>query len=91
MDCTGSGDVDVSVVRELEDGCVRGVYGDMLKVNPAWKNPSGKWHVGFKRVFELYPAGLVARMKDGLITFHMSLVRWLDGGMICAELYKVVM
>lgn len=79
VDCTGSGDVDVSTVRDaLEGGCVRGLYGDMLTVNPGWKNPTGKWHVGSKRVFELYPGGLVARMKEErkkkLMVLHQQLV-----------------
>ena len=50
----------------------------MLTVNPGWKNPTGKWHVGSKRVFELYPGGLVARMKEErkkkLMVLHQQLV-----------------
>jgi len=65
VDCTGSGDVDTSIVREGmdENGCIKGVYGNPLKVNAAWENPTGKWHVGSKRLFELYPEGLRVRMK----------------------------
>jgi len=69
----------MSTEREgLEDGCVKGVYGDMLRVGKGWKNPSGKWRVGTRRVFELYPAGLVARMKEErrkkLAVLHQQLV-----------------
>lgn len=43
VDCTGSGDVDMSkVVKADDESCVPGVFGDKLRVNPAWKNPSGE-------------------------------------------------
>lgn len=80
VDATGSGDVDMSTVRTGldEDGCVQGVYGNKLKVHPDWKNPSQQWHVGSKRVFELWPAGLVTRMKKErkkqVETLHRGLV-----------------
>lgn len=38
--------------------------GKQLQINPAWKNPTGKWRVGSKSLFELYPAGLVKRMTE---------------------------
>ena len=42
LDCTGSGDVDTSrVVKADEDGCIEGLYGNKLRVNPDWVNPSG--------------------------------------------------
>ena len=42
VDCTGSGDVDMSkVVKADDEGGVVGVLGDKLRVNPAWNNPSG--------------------------------------------------
>lgn len=45
LDCTGSGDVDTSkVVKADEDGYITGLYGNKLKVNPDWKNPSGLRH-----------------------------------------------
>jgi tripeptidyl-peptidase-2 len=80
VDCTGCGDVDVSTIREgvEEGGVIKGVYGDALRVNPDWKNPSGKWHVGSKRIYELYPAGLRERMKSErkkkLLIEHQRLV-----------------
>lgn len=29
-----------------------------------WKNPSGDYHVGMRRVYELFPEGLVKRLQD---------------------------
>ena len=64
VDCTGSGDVDMSTAREAdEDGCIEGVYGNLLRVHPDWKNPTQRWHVGSKRLYDLYPGGLKHRMK----------------------------
>ena len=43
LDCTGSGDVDTSTVRKVdEDGCIEGLYGNKLRLNPEWSNPSGE-------------------------------------------------
>ncbi|WPT13225.1 Tripeptidyl-peptidase 2 [Picochlorum sp. SENEW3] len=64
VDCTGSGDVDMSTIREADDdGCIEGVYGNTLKVHPDWKNPTNTWRVGSKRLYDLYPGGLKHRMK----------------------------
>ncbi|KAL9662725.1 hypothetical protein QQ045_027559 [Rhodiola kirilowii] len=64
LDCTGSGDVDTSVVvKASEDGLIRGASGADLFVNPLWKNPSGEWHVGCKLVYELFTDTLTSRLK----------------------------
>lgn len=42
---------------------IQGLSGRKLKLNPEWKNPTGKWHVGIKRAQELYPNGLKGRVK----------------------------
>ncbi|PRW39066.1 Tripeptidyl-peptidase 2 isoform A [Chlorella sorokiniana] len=64
VDCTGSGDVDTSkVVRADEDGCITGLNGNKLRLNPAWTNPSGEWRVGAKAAYELFPAGLKSRLQ----------------------------
>ncbi len=34
-----------------------------LRLNPKWSNPSGEWHVGLKRAYELFPKSLVTRVK----------------------------
>ena len=63
VDATGSGDVQMSVVREAVDGAIEGACGRKLRINTAWKNPSGKWRVGSKPAFDLYPQGLVERLR----------------------------
>ena len=65
VDCTGSGDVNTSkVVTADENGCITGVLGRKLQVNPEWKNPSGEWRVGAKPAFDLFPGGLKQRIKE---------------------------
>ncbi|NNE42765.1 MAG: S8 family serine peptidase, partial [Gemmatimonadetes bacterium] len=62
VDASGSGDVDTSTLRELEDGTVRGVSGRPLTPDPAWNNPTGEWRIGQKPAWEIFPRGLVRRM-----------------------------
>ncbi|CAN0124068.1 unnamed protein product, partial [Discosporangium mesarthrocarpum] len=33
-----------------------------LRLNPSWENPSGEWHLGIKRAYELFPGPLVTRV-----------------------------
>ena len=43
LDCTGSGDVDTSTIRKFDEGgCIEGLYGNKLQLNPDWSNPSGE-------------------------------------------------
>ncbi|KAJ9553504.1 hypothetical protein OSB04_017549 [Centaurea solstitialis] len=64
IDCTGSGDIDVStVVKADANGCIRGASGASLIINPSWKNPSGDWHVGYKLIYELLTDTLISRLK----------------------------
>lgn len=63
VDGTGSGDVDTSTVVEAEEGLVTGLSGRKLELNPDWHNPSGEYHLGLKRAYELYPGGLVGRLE----------------------------
>jgi len=62
VDCSGSGDVDTSLVVEAVDGVIQGLSGRKLKVGK-WDNPSGKYHIGIKRAFEVQPRGLTPRIK----------------------------
>jgi tripeptidyl-peptidase-2 len=56
LDGTGSGDVDMSKeVEATADGVLEGLHGKQLSVNSSWMNPSGKWRVGAKALFDLYP------------------------------------
>lgn len=67
IDGTGSGDVDTSTIREAQDGTLVGLTGRTLTLGADWKNPTGKYHLGMKRSFELFPDGdpyeLVPRLK----------------------------
>lgn len=44
---------------------INGGMGRSLKVNPAWKNPSGDWHVGAIRAYRLFPGGAIRKSKEG--------------------------
>ncbi|KAK7279941.1 hypothetical protein RJT34_25002 [Clitoria ternatea] len=64
LDCTGSGDIDTSMVVKADgDGCISGASGASLAINTSWKNPSGEWHVGYKFVYELFTEKLTSRLK----------------------------
>lgn len=62
VDGSGSGDVETSTVVEATDGMLAGLSGRQMKTDPSWHNPTGKYHLGLKRAFELYPGGLVSRL-----------------------------
>jgi tripeptidyl-peptidase-2 len=62
IDGSGSGDVDTSTVVEAADGTLKGLSGRALKLGD-WTNPTGKYHVGLKAAYELFPGGLVGRLK----------------------------
>jgi len=68
LDGTGSGDVDMSEVVEADaTGTLAArCWGDDVKVqiNQDWKNPSGKWHVGSKAAFDLFPNQLKERIRN---------------------------
>ena len=62
VDCTGSGDVDMSKVVKPKDGQVTGLSGRTLKLGE-WKIPSGEVRIGVKVGYELYPHDLLPRVK----------------------------
>ena len=64
VDGSGSGDVDTSAVHEAKDSTLTGLTGRTLKPGGDWKNPSGKWRLGIKAAYELFPGDLVSRLKS---------------------------
>lgn len=65
IDCTGSGDVDMSVsVKADAEGLIEGLSGRKMRLNPGWANPSGDWRVGSKHAYTLFSRGLVDRIKE---------------------------
>ena len=62
VDCTGSGDVDISEVREIEQGAtsITGLSGRTLKIGQ-WS--CSRLHLGMKRAYELFPKALVKRIN----------------------------
>ncbi|KAG4304796.1 hypothetical protein PORY_001849 [Pneumocystis oryctolagi] len=67
IDCSGAGDVDMTTFSEVFDEgdvfSIIGLSGKKLKVNKKWKNPDGKWRLGIKRAYEIFPESLISRLK----------------------------
>ena len=56
--------MDISTVRSADsNGEVTGLSGRKLKIPSSWKNPSGRWHLGVKDLFELCSSSLRDRLK----------------------------
>jgi len=70
IDCTGSGDVPLKNVPDnkvnvAEDAIsIVGASGRTLLLNKNWANPSNKWKVGIKSLYDLYPKSLLTRIKN---------------------------
>ncbi len=63
IDATGSGDVPMSDWVEAKDGTLTGGTGRTLKLDEHWKNPTGKYRLGLKPAYDIYPSELVTRLK----------------------------
>ncbi|KAI8319716.1 subtilisin-like protein, partial [Martensiomyces pterosporus] len=64
VDCTGAGDVHLTAAARPLNGELKGASGRQLKVNAQWPNPTGEWRVGTKRLYDLIPEPLVARVRE---------------------------
>lgn len=64
FDCSGCGDVITTTVVQAKEGCLTGLTGRKLKVPETWKNPTGKFRLGVKNAFDLYPKRLRERMTE---------------------------
>ncbi|KAG0716947.1 Tripeptidyl-peptidase 2 [Chionoecetes opilio] len=62
IDGSGAGDVDTSTVVTAVDGAITGLTTRKLKIPETWVNPSGKYHIGVKGSFSLYPKQLRERL-----------------------------
>ncbi len=64
VDASGSGDVDTTTVATLNDeGTLTGLTGRTLHPDPAWTNPTGEYRLGMKAGYEIFPGGLVGRLR----------------------------
>ncbi|MEM7014907.1 MAG: hypothetical protein AAF585_25895, partial [Verrucomicrobiota bacterium] len=65
IDGTGNGDVDTSkVVERGSDGTLEGLTGRTLTLPKKLKNPSGKFHIGIKRGYDLFHPGVKGRVRQ---------------------------
>lgn len=64
IDGTGSGDVDTSKVKPVnDDGTVEGLSGRPLKLDPEWTKGSGKIRVGIKRAYDFFSSEVIQILK----------------------------
>ena len=64
VDCSGSGDVLLGDEFESSDDSTLLPSLRMLRLNPKWTNPSGKYRTGSIHLYDIYPEDLLTRVKD---------------------------
>ncbi|KAJ1977785.1 hypothetical protein H4R35_002155 [Dimargaris xerosporica] len=70
IDCTGSGDVAMTVVKQptkqtidnQQVSTLVGISGRTLLIPDTWTNPSGEYRLGLKAAFDLFPDDLASRV-----------------------------
>lgn len=74
MDATGSGDVDTSKIVEVDLNTltITGITGRVLKIPKEWQNPSGKYHIGSKNIYELFNKRLTDRVRADFKDKHWT-------------------
>ncbi|QDU98736.1 S8 family serine peptidase [Lignipirellula cremea] len=63
IDGTGSGDVDMTTLRTVQNGAVTGLTGRQLKLDPQWVAENEQVHIGWKRGYDFFPSALISRLK----------------------------
>ncbi|KAI9300609.1 hypothetical protein BJ944DRAFT_170558 [Cunninghamella echinulata] len=71
VDCTGGGDVSTTTIvkptsKDINGenvSVIEGLSGRTLILDSNWKNPSGEYHIGLKRAYELFPTELTERLQ----------------------------
>ncbi|CAG9759947.1 unnamed protein product [Ceutorhynchus assimilis] len=74
FDCSGCGDVNISVIVKPEEGYITGLTGRKLMIPRDWVNPSGTYRIGVKNAYDLYPD----RLKDRIKTEYKK-KKWEEG------------
>lgn len=63
VDGSGSGDVRTDTIREAIEFKLKGLTGRELRVSEDWNNPTGKYHLGMKAGYELFPGRAIPRLR----------------------------
>uniref|UniRef100_A0A914QMT4 Peptidase S8/S53 domain-containing protein n=1 Tax=Panagrolaimus davidi TaxID=227884 RepID=A0A914QMT4_9BILA len=84
FDFTGVGNVDTSVIREIEknDNILIGLSGRKFKIPKHWKNPTGKWNLGLKSLFKPTMSNKESEICQKLS--EIDCIVWFDGSKWCA-------